>query len=300
MATMTFAASTAIETGSPGPELLEQVARLADLDGTLVERMRAEALAAPMWGKAAYGEYQSGGWWTALLMNHSPGGDPHDVVIGDGRPRPTTLLNEMPVTRDFLAGLGLDFMFVRLARLEPHSYLWEHRDYAELNERGRHRLHIPLVTNPSVVLVTGGARVRMGAGSLWRLTPSRAHGVRNATGPDRLHLIADVYTDDAYRKLAAHPHLRAGDAVALPEMTVADRGRLMERAAQLVALGFVSSAEQVLLRAYYAYALDEGGAYDLIAELHTNRGSDTEAARWTEAKKHLLARTSSLAGRNAE
>ncbi|MEK8141540.1 aspartyl/asparaginyl beta-hydroxylase domain-containing protein [Streptomyces sp. M10(2022)] len=86
-------------------------------------------------------------------------------MIGDGRPRPTTLLNEMPVTRDFLAGLGLDFMFVRLARLEPHSYLWEHRDYAELTERGRHRLHIPLITNPSAVLVTAGARVHMGAGS---------------------------------------------------------------------------------------------------------------------------------------
>lgn len=140
----------------------------------------------------------------------------------------------------------------------------------------------------------------MAAGSLWRLTPSGAHGVRNVTGPDRLHLIADVYTDDAYRELAARPHLRAGDAVRLPALTAADRGRLVERATELVSLGFVSSAEQVLLRAYYAYALPEGGAYDLIAELHTNRGADTEAARWTEARKHLLARTSPLAGRNAE
>ncbi|MFD9807607.1 aspartyl/asparaginyl beta-hydroxylase domain-containing protein [[Kitasatospora] papulosa] len=300
MGTMTFAGTAATETDSPGPELLEQVARLADLDETLVERMRAEALAAPTRGKVAYGEYQSGGWWTASLMNHSPDGDPHDVVIGDGRPRPTTLLDRMPVTKDFLAGLGLDFMYVRLARLEPHSYLWEHRDYAELNERGRHRLHIPLVTNPSAVLVTAGARVHIGAGSLWRLTPSRAHGVRNATGPDRLHLIADVYTDVAYRELAAHPHLRAGDAVRLPVLTAADRSRLMKRAEELASLGFVSSAEQVLLRAYYAYALPEGGAYDLITELHINRGADAEAARWTQAKQHLLARTSSFAGRNAE
>lgn len=119
--------------------------------------------------------------------------------------------------------------------------------------------------------------------------------------PDRLHLIADVHTDDAYRKLAVRPHLRTGDAVRLPVMTAADRDRLMERADQLASLGFVSSAEQILLRAYYAYALPEGGAYDLIAELHTNRGSETEAARWTEAKRHLLARTSSsLAGRNPE
>ncbi|MET7297188.1 hypothetical protein ABZS79_34720 [Streptomyces griseoloalbus] len=64
----------------------------------------------------------------------------------------------------------------------------------------------------------------------------------------------------------------------------------MERAAELASLGFVSSTEQVLLRAYYAYALPEGGAYDLIVDLHTNRGADMEAARWAQAKRHLLAR----------
>ncbi|MEY7975458.1 RHS repeat-associated core domain-containing protein [Streptomyces pilosus] len=121
----------------------------------------------------------------------------------------------MPATTRFLDSLGLDFMYVRLARLKPHSYLWEHRDYAELRDTGRHRLHIPLVTNPSAVLVTASARVYMAAGALWRLTPSQAHGVCNTTGPDRLHLIADVYADDAYQTLAARPHLRDGDATDL-------------------------------------------------------------------------------------
>ncbi|MFJ2875425.1 MULTISPECIES: aspartyl/asparaginyl beta-hydroxylase domain-containing protein [unclassified Streptomyces] len=197
MVTTLPAAATPEQTGPGRAEVLDQVARLADLEESAVEQMRAEALGAPTRGVVAYGEYQSGGWWTASLLNHT--GDPHDVVIGDGRPRPTSLLEAMPATARFLDSLGLDFMYVRLARLEQHSYLWEHRDYAELRERGRHRLHIPLVTNPSAVLITAGARVHLAAGSLWRLTPSRAHGVCNTTGPDRLHLIADVYTDDAYR-----------------------------------------------------------------------------------------------------
>ncbi|WP_307527741.1 aspartyl/asparaginyl beta-hydroxylase domain-containing protein [Streptomyces umbrinus] len=197
------------------------------LDLVLRDLHRAEALGAPTRG-VAYGESQSGGWWTTSLMNHS--GDPHDVVIGDGCPQPTSLLEEMPATARFLDSLGLNFMYVRLARLEPHSYLWEHRDYAELSERGRHRLHVPLVTNASAVLVTAGARVHMGAGSLWRLTPSQAHGVCNSTGLDRLHLIADVYADDTYGALAARPYLRDGDAADLPEMTSADRAGLLERA----------------------------------------------------------------------
>ncbi|MDX3867223.1 aspartyl/asparaginyl beta-hydroxylase domain-containing protein [Streptomyces europaeiscabiei] len=284
----TLPAATAVQTGPGRAEVLDQVARLADLEESTVEQMRAEALGAATRGVVAYGEYQSGGWWTTSLMNHS--GDPHDVVIGDGRPRPTSLLEKMPATARFLAGLGLDFMYVRLARLEPHSYLWEHRDYAELRDTGRHRLHIPLVTNPSAVLITAGARVHMAAGALWRLTPSRAHGVCNTTGPDRLHLIADVYADAAYEALAAVPHLLDGDAADLPEMTAADRAGLLTKAGQLADLGFTEAAEQTLLRAFYTYALPEGGAYDLIADLHADRRADADVLRWREAKAHLLAR----------
>ncbi|MGW1364509.1 aspartyl/asparaginyl beta-hydroxylase domain-containing protein [Streptomyces chartreusis] len=277
------------QAGHTQPGVLDQVARLTDLEESAVEQMRAEALGAPTRGVVAYGEYQSGGWWTTSLMNHSDSGDPHDVVIGDGRPRPTSLLETMPATARFLDSLGLDFMYVRLARLEPHSYLWEHRDYAELRDTGRHRLHIPLVTNPSAVLVTAGARVHMAAGALWRLSPSQAHGVCNTTGPDRLHLIADVYADDAYQALAAHPHLRDGDAVSLPEMTPADRTALLTQAGQLAELGFTNAAEQTLLHAFYTYALPEGGAYDLIAELHAGRRADADVSRWRAAKAHLLA-----------
>ncbi|KIE24763.1 aspartyl beta-hydroxylase [Streptomyces sp. MUSC 125] len=288
MATTLPATVTAAQTGPRSAELLGQVARLADLEDSPVEQMRAEALGATTRGVVAYGEYQSGGWWTTSLLNHS--GDPHDVVIGDGRPQPTSLLEDMPATARFLDSLGLDFMYVRLARLEPHSYLWEHRDYAELRDTGRHRLHIPLVTNPSAVLVTAGARVHMAAGSLWRLTPSQAHGVCNTTGPDRIHLVADVYADDAYQLLATRPHLRDGDATDLPEMTAAERAGLLAKAGQLAELGFTGAAEQTLLRAFYTYALPEGGAYDLIAELHAGRRADADVSRWRAAKAHLLAR----------
>ncbi|WP_331759867.1 aspartyl/asparaginyl beta-hydroxylase domain-containing protein (plasmid) [Streptomyces sp. NBC_01525] len=284
----TTAAATEVPADAGRTEVVDQVARLADLVEPVVEQLRAEALGAPTRGVVAYGAYQSGGWWTASLLGRS--GDPSDAVIGDGKPRPTSLLEAMPATARFLDGLGLDFMWVRLARLEPHSYLWEHRDYAELRDTGRHRLHIPLVTNPSAVLITAGARVHMAAGALWRLTPSQAHGVCNTTGPDRLHLIADVYEDDAYRALADRPHLRDGDAADLPEMTGAQRAALLSRAGQLADLGFTTAAEQTLLRTYYAYALPEGGAYDLIAELHEGRHGDADARRWREAKAHLLAR----------
>lgn len=89
MATTFPAAVMAAQTGPGRAEVLDQVARLVDLKESAIEQMRAEALGAPTRGVVAYGEYQSGGWWIAALMNHSDSGDPHDVVIGDGRPQPT-------------------------------------------------------------------------------------------------------------------------------------------------------------------------------------------------------------------
>jgi hypothetical protein len=175
MATTLPAAVTAAQTGPRRAEVLDQVARLADLEESTVEQMRAEALGAPTRGVVAYGEYQSGGWWTTALMNHSDSGDPHDVVIGDGRPQPTSSLEEMPATARFLDSLGLNFMYVRLARLKPHSYLREHRDYAELGETDRHRLHIgrgvrPLVGRRHV----GHPHRAVPLRALWPAGPARA------------------------------------------------------------------------------------------------------------------------------
>lgn len=196
----------------------------------------------------------------------------------------------MPVTAGWLEGMGLEWMYVRLARLSGHSYLWEHRDYAELRAVPRHRLHVPLATNPSCVLVTRGAQVHMACGALWRLTPTHPHGVRNVTGPERLHLIADVYADDAYQALAGEPHLREADVRVLPVMGAQERARVLARAREMAGLGFVAAAEQSLLRCFYDWALPEGGAYDLIAELHQMRGDEAGAERWHQTTTHLLAR----------
>ncbi|MEU6242908.1 aspartyl/asparaginyl beta-hydroxylase domain-containing protein [Streptomyces sp. NPDC047024] len=266
--------------------LSEQIVQLDRLDASLIERLRHEALTSPAPWTAEYGEFQSGGWLTASLMN--PSRDPADVRITDGTARPTPLLQQMPATADLLAALGLHYMWVRLARLTPNAFLWEHRDYEGLDQVERHRLHIPLHTNSSAFLVTGGTKVHMTGGRIWRLTPTYAHGVCNLLGPDRIHLIADVYADDAYTRLTGQAR-EPGHAQRLPQASQSELTEALAGARRLADLGYVDTAEQSLLRLFYSFALPEGTAYDLIVSLHTERGDSSAADRWTAAKSKLLA-----------
>ncbi|QNP72194.1 aspartyl/asparaginyl beta-hydroxylase domain-containing protein [Streptomyces roseirectus] len=265
-----------------------QIVQLQELDGSLLERIRHEALTAPVPWRAEYSEFQSGGWWTASLMN--PSGDAADVRITDGTARPTALLGHMPATAGLLSGLGLGYMWVRLARLEANAFLWEHRDYDELTKAERHRLHIPLHTNSSAFLVIGGTKVHLDGGRIWRLTPTYAHGVCNLLGPDRVHLIADVYADDAYRELARQAQ-EPSYAVPLPNASEAELDEHLAAARRLADLGYPTAAEHLLLRLFYAFALPEGAVYDLIAGLYTALGDREANQRWTAAKSTLLALT---------
>lgn len=267
------------------PVTLHQVTRLGQLDPGMLDRLRHEALTVPSEWVAEYGQYQSGEWWTLSLLNDS--GTPTDVIIRDCDPVETTLLRRMPVTRKFLSSLGLRYMWVRLARLGPNSFLWEHRDYGELSESERHRLHVPLTTNSSAVLVTGGVKIHLRAGELWRLTPTHVHGACNLLGPDRIHLILDCYTDKALARLRTNEQLSETDVVQLPAATQAQLDENLACARTLASLGYVRSAEKHLLRQFYEYSLPEGCVYDLIASLYDSLDRATEADSW-RAKKTIL------------
>lgn len=272
-------------------DLVTQVAKVGQLDHDVLERVRHEVLTATVPWTAEYGPYQSGGWWTASLMNDN--GEDADVTIRDCEPVPTALLRRLPATARFLDGLGLPLMWVRLAKLTPNSFLWEHRDYADLRRTPRRRLHVPLFTNPSAVLVTGGAQINLTVGHLWRLLPTYAHGACNLLGPDRLHLIIDVYggppdgdVDDGW--------LEPGDVEHLPRPTDDELGSCLARARELAELGFVRPAEKYLLRLFYRYAMAEGQVYDLLVALHRGLRRPDDVDRWTGLRATLLDRAASL------
>ena len=269
-------------------ETIGQIARVGEVDRRILERVRHEVVTARTPWVEDYSPYQSGGWWTASLLNASGAGD--DVTISDCEPRPTGLLEGMPATKQLLASLQLSYMWVRIARLSPNSFLWEHRDYADLDSRSRVRLHIPLVTNPSAVIVVQGVRVHLRTGHLWRLNPTLAHGAANLIGPDRFHLVIDAYVDTRSTELEHGATLTDSDAQRLPTPSDDEISGFVHTARELAELGFVGSAERYLLRLLYRYMLPEGTPYDLLVDLHQELGDDDRAAHWRHLRAVLLGR----------
>lgn len=263
-----------------------QIARVAALSRDVADRARHEVSTARIDWTAEYSDYQSGGWWTASLLNES--GDPGDVVIRDCQPRPTRLLERLPHVQRLLDGVSLTIMWARLARLSPNSFLWEHRDYGDLNQVDRCRLHIPLSTCDSAFMIIGGQRVHLAAGNVWRLTPTIPHGACNLYGPDRIHVIIDCYVDDDYHaKVNNSPSLDFA-ATPLPHAMLPEIQQQLAAAHQLVELGYPTAAEASLMRLFFHYALPVGGVYDLVAELYESLGMPEDVTSWRLRKRRML------------
>lgn len=269
--------------------LAKQVARIDRVPSDLIDAARHEALRHDIPWVEHYREYQSGGWWTASLLNQS--GNPADVEIRDGRGRGTSLLADMPSIRTLVESLGVEIMWARLAKLSANSFLWEHVDYVELEERQRFRLHIPLSTNSSARLVIAGRSVNLAVGHVWRLTPVHPHGVCNRYGPDRLHIIIDCYENAALQRLIANADLREDEAPWLPPAEDVEVSRALDEANSLLDLGLRGAAEQAVLRLFFRFTLEPGQAYELLADLYAQKGMSDDSALWRQRRKLFMGKS---------
>jgi hypothetical protein len=92
-----------------------------------------------------------------------------------------------------------------LAKLLPHGVIRMHVDNGEYFLRTL-RIHVPIVTDPSVSMFCGDRVYRMRAGETWALNNSTSHGVYSAWSEPRLHLICDFLPTAALCDL-----IRAGE-----------------------------------------------------------------------------------------
>lgn len=136
-------------------------------------------------------------------------GDPANEAF-KGPMRPTEHLRDCPYLIDVLASLGAAWGRTRLMRLDAHADVTPHVDI-NYYWRDRMRVHVPIVTQPSVRFHCGEHAIHMGAGECWIFDTWSLHKVVNANDTQRIHLVADTVGGEGFWNLVT-----AGRAVGFP------------------------------------------------------------------------------------
>lgn len=262
------------------------VAKLGDLDGVTFEKLRAEVMACDALWSEAYGDYQSGGWDTVSVMNDT--GNENDVIIRDCAAVPTRLLASLPTMQKLLEDLGLNIMWARLAKQGTNSFLYEHVDYNELDQVGRHRIHIPILTNSSCYFVEGGWAIHMAERAIWRIAPVHPHGACNRLGSDRIHLIVDCYENEQLREMIAKEVPAEATRRKLSHLTGDAAEERLQHAGRLLSLGFAATAEKALLRLFFDYRSEPGQCYSMIRQMYEAAGELDKASFWDKKRRIMM------------
>ncbi len=134
-------------------------------------------------------------------------GDPARGDALQGPMRPTPALEASPYMRQVLASLEAVLGRIRLMRLAGRGEVSQHVDTNHYwNERVR--VHVPILTQPTVRFQCADAEVNMAAGECWIFDTWRMHRVLNADERPRVHLVIDTIGSPRFWKLvnAGRPH----------------------------------------------------------------------------------------------
>jgi hypothetical protein len=267
------------------PYLVRQASRLAPLERTLLDDLEMELETCVVPWRLEYTDYQSSGWHTASLINGS--GRATDVVISDCKPQSTELLRALPCLEAFLLELDLDVFWARLGRLRPNSFLWEHVDYAELEEPNAIRLHIPIKTNPDARVIFAKAAISMTRGYIWKLDPREAHGAANVGYTPRVHVLLDCRPSSRLATLLAHEDLPARLVTQLPRPPRGLIQATLDRAKELALAGHTIPAEHSILRLFHQYDMPPGATLTLVHQLYRDLGDGRRRDEWAR-RRHLF------------
>ena len=157
-------------------------------------------------GESPWRPHPQGFPGNSMLPLVAVGGDPANEAFA-GVMAPTAALQSCPYLTQVFASLGATVGRSRLMRLSGHAEVTRHADqgyyWAE-----RVRVHVPIVTQPTVRFECGGADINMAEGECWIFDTWRQHRVVNDAVQSRVHLVVDTVGGGAFWDLVAQgrPH----------------------------------------------------------------------------------------------
>lgn len=268
--------------------MLENISQLKKLEATeynaIVEGVKGHQELADIW-QEPYPEYASAGLKVATLLN--PTGEQENFDYRDcKKPVATPLLDELKAIGQFFEKSKLHIMGARLLRLEPNTFLHEHRDFIYLEEVERYRLHMPIITNARAHIVSPDVNVHFKAGYLWKLDPKNTiHSACNFGGEPRIHLMIDCYMNDALKDLLNGQFLDEDACTVKPAFTSEDKETAFAIASQIISQGKenLTKAEEIILALFCRfnlYKLQKGlTTYDLLAEFFDREANSPNLAK---------------------
>lgn len=155
-------------------------------------RFDAEALAAEVaaLGENVWRDHPQKFPGNSMLPLLAAGGDPaNESFIGQMAPTPELI--RCPSLVNAISSLRTVVGRTRLMRLAGQSEVSPHVDQGYY-WTDRVRVHVPIVTQPSVRFHCGGATVHMAAGDCWIFDTWREHKVENDAIESRIHLVVDT------------------------------------------------------------------------------------------------------------
>lgn len=143
---------------------------------------------------------------SALVLVSHVGGD-NDDTSGSMEPAPRLARCEYlrQVMESFQTVIGRS----RLMRLEPGAEVTPHTDI-DFYWRDRVRIHVPIVTDPSVRFNCHGVEIHMAEGEAWIFDNWRPHNVINGSGIRRVHLVIDTVGSAAFWRMASSGMVAGG------------------------------------------------------------------------------------------
>ena len=166
-------------------------------------------------------KYAKGGW--DALSLHGYGNHPLDIlkpgvlkssVNIDTKLQWTTLsvITTMKPILNMLKKLPCEFERIRFMRLEAGKVIGKHTDKIDkdigFDDGDIIRIHIPIRTNDNVIFTLyentkdkDGTEHKLKTGHYYYTDVTKAHAVRNTSDIDRIHLVADCYSNEKMRAL---------------------------------------------------------------------------------------------------
>jgi len=163
-----------------------------------VQTLREEVLAL---GDAAWRPHPQGFAGNDAVTLVTVGGDPESDAFA-GEMKPTPWLEQCPYIMQVMERIGGTWGRSRLMRLSPQADVTPHVD-TNYYWREHIRVHVPIITTPSVRFLCGDAEINMAAGECWIFDTWRMHNVLNEDENHRVHLVVDTVGGDRFHELVA-------------------------------------------------------------------------------------------------